>query len=242
MKPYVPTIEKKLYNWKRKIKVAIEDCKSNRKDQILNKGNKQNNKDKLSSLLESTLLENEETKKFILKWVEKEYGFRYLSTKTSFDILLGATEKNDGDFAKGLVLGVKKQAALHPELPTFKTLDGKSILHIAAKKDKDKVLLQLAKVNPLWLKQQDKEGNTPLHIASKEVSLKCLVSIAKKYPTLLSIRNKKGQKPEDLQAGELLKGLVSDKEIEAARKEEKEKYLQALNKLKFAHQKNLGNI
>jgi hypothetical protein len=223
MKIYPPSEEKELYRWRKKILDLVDE---------LNNGSREETIDGIKDLFVSSTKEQPETRKFIQKWVEKSKLLRLIPPSSCISILMIAMDRNDGELGKLIVREVQKTTPHHPELPLFKNKDGETILQIAAKQDKDKFIQEVCKLNPLWLRTQDSLGNTPLHTASLFLSLKTIKLITKKYPSLVSIRNKNGYRPLDLEAGSIIKSLVTAIEIKAAHKKEKATYLEAVRKIK----------
>jgi hypothetical protein len=212
MKPYQPKENLELYNWKKKITTLIDKIKSSKKDITLRESER---------ILKEVLNEKDNIKTFALKWMERAAWFKSLPNSVPMSGLLEAIKNNDGQSAKIIVRETQKKSPLHPELPLFKLNNGESLIALAARTDKDKVISELTKMNPLWAMHKDDEGNTPLHIASKHICINTLISLGKKHPNLLNMRNKKGLKPIDLEAGPILLKRISKNDIKVSIKKAK---------------------
>jgi hypothetical protein len=232
MKPYPPQENLELYNWKEKIVSNLNELKAGKEN-----SNAVKTREAIKSareILNKTINAKDDIKGFAFKWMEKLSYFNYLPHSIPLESLLKAVNSNDGLSARMIVKEAQKKSPLHPELPTFKLPNGETIIHLAARKDKDKVISELSKINPLWTRHKDHEGNTPLHIASKYLSINTVLTLGKRFPSLIKLRNSQGLTPTDFEGGTLLIKHVSQSEIAMAVEKEAATIKKAKEKLKIS--------
>jgi hypothetical protein len=159
----------------------------------------------------------------VVSGMSKEMIFKRMRPELGLALAIKSIRANDTILLSGIVANIKKEQSFHPDLSTFKTTDGKSLGHYAARCNQMEALKALVAINPLCLATPNNDRENVAHTASRFGAWRCLDYLVEKQPELFAKENKSGQTPLDLEGAKLIRSKMTLEKAQAAEQAAKEK-------------------